>query len=291
MQRDANNSKLQSILSNWQHLPIQEQPALLKTFTAGLNHQTYLIGSREDKYVLKLFTEPNRPAIKAQQWAAQHSLAPRVLYASDQYDLVLMHYQAGKTAKPGALNTRQLANLAISLRQLHKLPCDNLEPIVGHFDLQQFCQNYLDKIDDPEIHRIHQALQPALELFLNDPTPWCLCHNDLVVDNIFLGQQQSTFIDWEYTQMHNPWFDLAAVIYYLKLDQQQIQRFLFHYNREWQTSKGNIAKSTIVVAAHCAVIWLDVLWHLAKTRLYSVSETQLAIDHLHQLVEKLKTSE
>jgi thiamine kinase-like enzyme len=97
-------------------------------------------------------------------------------------------------------------------------------------------------------------------VFEHDNTAWCVCHNDLVAANCFVIEQQAQFIDWEYARRHNPWFDLAAIVVYLRLDDRQANWFLQHYRGDWSACKDE----PIYHAAQCALLWGDILWHLAR---------------------------
>ena len=120
-------------------------------------------------------------------------------------------------------------------------------------------------------------------LFLNDETQWCLCHNDLVQDNCFIVKQRSLFIDWEYSQRNNPWFDLAAIIYYFQLDIRQSMFFLNAYRPTWESK---VTKS-IYYTSQCALLWADILWHLARSNGEAWPHLENKMDDLKSLAKRL----
>jgi thiamine kinase-like enzyme len=260
------DKKLSNILSNWQQLPLDEQPKFIRTFTAGLNHQTHLVQSGSKQYVLKLFEQPEPSAITVQRWAANHGLAPEIFFANADRDIALMDYVGNATIGRSDISQSTLKSIATALRQLHDLPSSELSMDVGKFDLIQFCETYLKQIEtsDTLSPKIHKQLLPALNIFLDDKTQPCICHNDLVTANCFLlenvSEQSVVFIDWEYAQLHNPWFDLAAIIYYCELTPDETQLFLDNYHSGW----GDKLATPLEVAAQSSLLWGDMLWHLAR---------------------------
>ena len=260
------NKNLLDALSNWQEMPLDGQPRLIKTFTAGLNHATHLIQADSKQFVLKLFEQAEPGAITAQQWAANQGLAPRIIFANPRNDIILMDYVGSATITRSDINQNTLKLLATALRQLHDSPTSKLINDVGEFNLIKFCEIYLKQIEtsDTVSPQIHKLLIPALNVFMQDETQFCICHNDLVTANCFLTgtapQQNALFIDWEYAQLNNPWFDLAAIIYYFELRPDEVQEFLNYYQGGWATKVG----TSIEVVSQISLLWGDMLWHLAR---------------------------
>lgn len=284
--------KLTEALNNWREMPLDQPPEVVKTFTAGLNHQTHLIQSGSTQFVLKLFQQAEPNAIAAQQWATKHGLAPRIVYANQSSDIVLMEFVTSNTITHSDITHDTLKLLAMALRKLHDLPTSELARKIGHFDLKQFCETYLKQVDQPDTlsPKIHAQLLPALNTFIHDNTPHCICHNDLVTANCFVAgtvaQPKAFFIDWEYAQIHNPWFDLAAIIYYFKLTADQSKDFLNHYRDGWACQ----FEAPISVAAQISLLWGDMLWHLARGDWNSWPDLQKKLADLRQLALKLDIS-
>ena len=281
---------LSDILTNWHEMPLDEQPKLIKTFTAGLNHETHLVQSANKQYVLKLFQQAEPRAITVQRWAADHGLAPEIFYANQRRDIVLMDYLATETINRSDINQNTLKMLATALRRLHELPGSELADDIGQFDLLEFCKTYLKQIDasDTLSQQIYTQLLPVLTIFTQDNTPYCICHNDLVTANCFVvgdaQKQKALFIDWEYAQLHNPWFDLTAIIYYFELSADEAQFFLNQYRNGWASKFG----TPIEVAAQISLLWGDMLWHLARGGWSAWPNLEKKLADLRQLALKLE---
>lgn len=260
-QSKLDSARLNSVLENWQTMPLEEQPIYIKSFAYGLNNETHLISSNTQYRVLKLFTRPNSKAITAQNIAAQKQIAPRILYTNGKLDLALIEYIDSVTASP-PLEPHEIKNLAKTLKQLHSSTGASLTHQLGNFNLIGSYIRYLGEIgaNNDFVYSLHKQIEPIVSLFLNDKTQWCICHNDLVKENCFITEQGVKFIDWEYCQVNNPWFDLSTLIYSFKMDDQQTNKFIHAYNPQWLSTLN----SPLYFSAMVSMLWCDVLWFLAR---------------------------
>lgn len=253
-----NNHRLNQVLNEWQKMPFDQKPRLLKTFTAGLNHETHLLRVGDQKVVFKLFSHSQHDAIEAQIWANRIGVAPRVIHANFEENFAVFQYIDTATLSTETVSNSELECIAAGLSKLHT----STEPLssVGDFEIIDFCELYLNNTikNNSFIQNIHKQNLPILEMFRNDNTAWTNCHNDLVAENCFVVNRRAQFIDWEYAKQHNPWFDLAAIIYYLKLDAESAKLFLSNYRNGW----GKHFDSDIYYSSQCALLWGDMLWHL-----------------------------
>jgi len=244
-------------LGEWRNWGLSQKPRLRKTFTDGQNHFTGLIQSGEHDYILKVFNHSFDQAVTAQRWASSIGIAPAVSFAKD--NLAVFEYEADVLHQRDDVQQVNIEKIAAALTTLHQQPHKNVE-CLGYFDLLKFCDEYL-ATTDIQTHNWHQALMPALEIFINDPTPWCFCHNDLVKENCVIQAERALFIDWEFAQRHNPWFDLAAIVVYFRLSDAQSTALLKCYYQNWQDK----IQQPIFYAAQIAVLWGDLLWNLSRS--------------------------
>lgn len=266
-------------------MPFPQKPSVIKKFSDGLNHQTYLITCADKLFVLKLFSAPSPQAISAQKIAAQNKLAPGVLYVNESFDVALFEYIDEQSLDSKNLSDTDLITLATGLQQLHSISTDKLIGQFDEFDLTTTLETYLQAINpsDKIIRRIHQRLKPAIDHYLSDPTKRCFCHNDLVAENCFIASRQALYIDWEYAQINNPWFDIAALIYYFNLSQGQVELLLKHYRPNWEAK----ANSPILYASLCALLWCDILWHRAKGHSEKRADIERKIARLSEVAAQL----
>lgn len=257
-------SKLSQALNNWQHWPMARRPKLLRVFTQGLNHTSGFISDGDNHFVLKIFANADPRAIDIQKFAAKHDLAPEILYANPESTLCLSRFIEDGALSKETISSATIQNIARALHKLHKLSDDPFCKDLGEFDYKNYCVQYLSDIRSNGfgILELQQQLKPILNHFIEDSSPKVLCHNDLVSENCFIEEDSVRFIDWEYAQFNNPWFDIAAVIYYLGLNQESAKLFLKHYHPDYLA----LALTPIYYSSQCALLWIDILWHLAQER-------------------------
>ena len=240
---------LKSTLNHWQDWGFDSKPYLMQTFTQGQSHHTGLIDVDGKYFVLKVFNHSFEQALVAERWANTQGLSPNIIYAAD--GVQILEYIEAEVYTPS-----KLPKLANNLHKLHTAGAPNKK----RFNLIQFANEYLINADDIT-NTWHQQLLPTLIEFINDPTPWVFCHNDLVKENCLFDQRGTVFfIDWEFAQKHNPWFDLAAIMLYFDLNKAQSRSFLEAYETTW----SNKVSERIFYSSQVSLLWTDLLWNMHK---------------------------
>ena len=220
----ARSRVLSSALKHWSSWAyFSSPPKLIKEFDDGLSHACGLIGDARKQAVLKVFNgceSQFEQAVSMQKCAAATGLAPAVIAHTTAHKALLMKYI---DRKPWEMNSTALAAIAEALASLHQMPVTDAIVRFGQFNMRDYCLQYLDEIGQRGAIGIwakqqHAKLEQQLLEFDHSQAKSYLCHNDLVAANILLRNNEVTFIDWEYAQLNSPWFDLAAVIFYLNLN-------------------------------------------------------------------------
>lgn len=254
-------------LKDWQDWGFSSKPECLKKFSDGENHHCWLISAEQQHWVVKQFEHSFNVAKSMQELAADYNLAPAIRFAKEP--ILLMEYLVSKDK---AAHSSNLNEIAKSLAELHQKVMPPVNQSIS-FDIFSFANDYL--VNGKDIDKCwHRALMPALDHFVSDDTPQCFCHNDLVLDNIIIGKDEVRFIDWEYASLNNPWFDLAAIIVYAKLNEAQSSELLAAYKKGWD-SKVN---DKIFISAQISLLWLDLVWHSARFASYRTS-------HKHRFIQ------
>lgn len=248
---------------------------LVRVFEDGLSHNTALFYSTEKEFVLKSFKgrdQLSRQAIQAQVFTSRYELSPKVFYSNIEKGILVCEFinipALGQVPNTERSNS-QLLRVADSLSTLHNIEVSADIEALGHFDIVGFCSLYVDTASDA-IKRQHELLLPSIIEFQKSTTR-VFCHNDLVADNIFCLEKalsknaspetdSTIFIDWEYAQLNDPWFDLAAVVFYLGLNQNSTELFLNQYFLKNADTKHNHPQR--LLEATTVLLWGDVLWHL-----------------------------
>ncbi|MCZ6829375.1 MAG: phosphotransferase family protein [Gammaproteobacteria bacterium] len=203
--------KVQQALAQWQHwlcpLPLTVEPVVKRTLAGGLSNISVLVASEEREFVLRLDGQsPQRLGLsRAAEWrahqnAAARELAPQPVYFNPELGVLISAYcpQNELLLRDG----EELDALAELLRSIHSLPPVKfrLQPLAraAHY------QGLLGESMLPE-----EFVKACARLQTSASA--CLCHNDLLRENRLQQNGHLMAIDWEYTAMGDPWFDLAVI--------------------------------------------------------------------------------
>lgn len=146
-------------------------------------------------------------------------LCPKFVWA-DEHALVTEYTRGRHWIAPTGFT--QLINQVRQLHQ-HQLP-------INEFNLLDHADSYwarLPIIVQTENLNFFQQQRNHLQATLERYPDQCLCHNDLIPENIIQHHDKFTFIDWEYAAYNSPYFDLATLAEFAPLSSRQ-QRELSH---------------------------------------------------------------
>jgi len=208
-----------------QRLPGWEDAAC-KLLHGGLSNRTWLLTKADQRAVLKIDEQSREAPLNTraqeatiQTAAADAGLANAVLFEGD--GLFLTAYVKGEVWSVASFEQdRNLELLGMALRGVHALP-----PAGSTFDAAGAAQRYASVIEFDEglVARCVEIIDSV-----GAPRELCLCHNDLVAENI-LATPGIRFLDWEYACDNDPLFDLATVVEHHGLDERQATRLLDAY--------------------------------------------------------------
>jgi len=109
------------------------------------------------------------------------------------------------------------------------------EAFAGSTNLQALLERYYSLMPPTHQSLLQQdyqlALQKIASLTDRDETR-VPSHNDLVLENILVDQQQCWFIDWEYSAMSSPYWDLATLCNAGNFTDEQCALVLQLYNED-----------------------------------------------------------
>lgn len=206
-------------LPNW-------RGAVCSALDGGLSNSTWLLEKSGRKAVLKYDSQersaPYNTRIeeaRVQSVAAEAGLANPVLYVDAR--VLLSEYAEGEVWAPKSLDDpTNLERLTRALRQLHALP-----PTGRRFDSAAAANIYARDIDGR-----HDLVAMCTEIATaaGRPEKVCLCHNDLVAENI-IDSPDVRFLDWEYACDNSPLFDLATVVEHHGLSEDRAIHLLDAY--------------------------------------------------------------
>ena len=273
--------KISSLLS-------EEEEVLSVEQLGGMTNQNYLVKTTNKQYIVKFFGKGTEKLINRQDEKYNLELLKDLDLDVKNY---LFDIEAG-------IKVNEYIESAITLDSTSiKTKFDKIAPILqtihasgkelrGEFAPFEEIKKYESLIEEKIPYANYEAVREAvfsLEKRLADlGVDRKSCHIDLVPENFIESPQGRLYlIDWEYSSMNDPMWDLAALFLESEFTRQEEEDFLSHYESE-QTpvSREKIAIYKILQDA----IWS--LWTVYKEEQgadfgdYGVSRYQRAVKGL-----------
>ena len=273
--------KISSLLS-------QEEEVLSVEQLGGMTNQNYLVKTTNKQYIVKFFGKGTEKLINRQDEKYNLELLKDLDLDVRNY---LFDIEAG-------IKVNEYIESAITLDSTSiKTKFDKIAPILqtihasgkelrGEFAPFEEIKKYESLIEEKIPYVNYEAVREevfSLEKRLADlGVDRKSCHIDLVPENFIESPQGRLYlIDWEYSSMNDPMWDLAALFLESEFTRQEEEDFLSHYESE-QTpvSREKIAIYKILQDA----IWS--LWTVYKEEQgadfgdYGVSRYQRAVKGL-----------
>ena len=273
--------KISSLLS-------QEEEVLSVEQLGGMTNQNYLVKTTNKQYIVKFFGKGTEKLINRQDEKYNLELLKDLDLDVKNY---LFDIEAG-------IKVNEYIESAITLDATSiKTKFDKIAPILqtihasgkelrGEFAPFEEIKKYESLIEEKIPYANYEAVREevfSLEKRLADlGVDRKSCHIDLVPENFIESPQGRLYlIDWEYSSMNDPMWDLAALFLESEFTRQEEEAFLSHYESE-QTpvSREKIAIYKILQDA----IWS--LWTVYKEEQgadfgdYGVSRYQRAVKGL-----------
>ena len=273
--------KISSLLS-------EEEEVLSVEQLGGMTNQNYLVKTTNKQYIVKFFGKGTEKLINRQDEKYNLELLKDLDLDVKNY---LFDIEAG-------IKVNEYIESAITLDSTSiKTKFDKIAPILqtihasgkelrGEFAPFEEIKKYESLIEEKIPYANYEAVREevfSLEKRLADlGVDRKSCHIDLVPENFIESPQGRLYlIDWEYSSMNDPMWDLAALFLESEFTRQEEEAFLSHYESE-QTpvSREKIAIYKILQDA----IWS--LWTVYKEEQgadfgdYGVSRYQRAVKAL-----------
>ena len=156
--------------------------------------------------------------------AAAAGVSPQVLHTIVAWDVFVLEWLDATTMSIDGLRASGMpTRIADTLRRLHAGP-----PFRDDFDMIRLSERYLALVDERRIaipagYREHLDRIPRIEAALaRDRVPPVPCHNDLLADNYLDDGTNLWIVDFEYSGMNDPAFELGNTAQELGFDDAQV---------------------------------------------------------------------
>ena len=266
----------------------EEEEVLSVEQLGGMTNQNYLVKTTNKQYIVKFFGKGTEKLINRQDEKYNLELlkdldldVKNYLFDIDAGIKVNEYIESAITLDSTSIKTK-FDKIAPILQTIHA----SGKELRGEFAPFEEIKKYESLIEEKIPYANYEAVREevfALEKRLADlGVDRKSCHIDLVPENFIESPQGRLYlIDWEYSSMNDPMWDLAALFLESEFTRQEEEAFLSHYESE-QTpvSREKIAIYKILQDA----IWS--LWTVYKEEQgadfgdYGVSRYQRAVKGL-----------
>ena len=224
--------KISSLLS-------EEEEVLSVEQLGGMTNQNYLVKTTNKQYIVKFFGKGTEKLINRQDEKYNLELLKDLDLDVKNY---LFDIEAG-------IKVNEYIESAITLDSTSiKTKFDKISPILqtihasgkelrGEFAPFEEIKKYESLIEEKIPYANYEAVREevfSLEKRLADlGVDRKSCHIDLVPENFIESPQGRLYlIDWEYSSMNDPMWDLAALFLESEFTRQEEEAFLSHYDSE-----------------------------------------------------------
>lgn len=170
------------------------------------------------------------------QLATELNLNPKLYYYNLESGIKITEYvNQSQTLSPKIVNNKGILKMIVAtLTTLHtsKLTFTN------NFDVFEQYRNYIKTLTKNEIKYYNFEETESFFYYLekkikNNPNELVACHNDPVPENFLLKNNTIYLIDWEYSGMNDPIWDISAFFEESKLSEELENYFLeLYYNKK-----------------------------------------------------------
>ena len=201
----------------------------------GYTNFNFRLRNREQDWVLRIPREPTDRFIDRaaeahdQALACELGIAPRPAWRDDSGLMLTPTLAASRNPLARDFAHRATLEAVLDpLRRLHR----SRGSFRGRIDLPALLTRYYALLDETLQRKFRHRLRAALELLplvADRDLDYVPSHNDLVLENLLIDGEQLWLIDWEFSAMASPYWDLATLCNAAGLDYRQSVELLHRY--------------------------------------------------------------
>lgn len=268
----------------------KENITSIKRTPGGETNTSYFVTINEENFVVRLPGKGTDQLID--RHAERESLIygtmigvnPELVYFDVNSGVKITRQIEGATQlTPESVRQLNLMKEVVNLfKQLHQAqtPMDhqfNLFKLISHYENLVYEENRVQSGKLDPLKLVIWELKTVYEAFLIEQTP---CHIDAACSNLLIDKNNRLYlIDWEYSGMFDPLWDIATLSFSLKLTEEEEMFFLTYYFRRQPHTEE-------LQRLHLLKIFLDYNWGLWYFYKQAKGE-----DHGNQGVERMRRAE
>ncbi len=259
------------------------QPLALQKLAASSTNDNYYVHTHRGHYLLRHYASFVEGVCRQQELRCQHAaaaiaVAPAPLCLNNHQRMLVSEFLTHSRHFDWRLHHAELWQLISKLASLHRLNVQTpvLDAVVYLEQLKAAIPGLIcTSSDDAD----WQRLLAAATAFVALPQDIVLCHMDLHSGNILLQQQKLWLIDFEYCQLADSSFDLAALSINLGMSRSEESKMLLYYlEHRAQANEALLEKLQLAKQIYSGFCWL---WY--RNLPNSEAKAQRAQDKLRQL--------
>ncbi|OOF69926.1 choline/ethanolamine kinase family protein, partial [Rodentibacter caecimuris] len=206
----------------------------------GMTNSNFLVSSKNEKYVVRLPKKLTSIMINREyekfnsSVMSQNGYNVETLYFNHKTGIKITRYLE-KSIVLNHTDIQKNKNLELIAKRLYNLHTSNIK-LANVFDIKLEFNKYLSLLKDKSnFYKFNDTIDKIVCFFYKvidcldykyKKLPLVPCHNDLVPENILISDNKTYFIDWEYSGMNYPLFDISALFLESNLDYFQQKDFL-----------------------------------------------------------------
>lgn len=201
----------------------------------GYTNRNFRLHNQQHDWVLRIPLPVTNRFIDREAEAANQAcasdlgIAPRPAWRDDTGLSLTPTLAASRSITAADLTDHAtLSSIVEVLRKLHASECR----FKGRVQIELLLSRYYSMLNPALQQQYRQRMLAARELIplLQDrDRDYVASHNDLVLENLLLGQDQPWLIDWEFSAMASPYWDLATLCNAAGFDYRQSVQLLGIY--------------------------------------------------------------
>lgn len=260
----------------------------IKKIDSGFNNDNYLIN---DAYVMRVPKENGDTTISFKNEKTVYDSIEKLNISEKvvNYDVLsgikITKFCHGTRQYANTLTDEQIFYVARKLKKLHNCKIQVPFFYMMFNKINIYKQNISE---DLLINKNYESkiIKEVTKIFAK--SPFVLCHNDLVKNNLLFKYDDVFLIDWEYASMNNLYFDLASFISENNLNEKQQELFLSKYfGYRYNDIKRNRVKTFIRFQNILFYYWSLYLYNKRKDKRY----LEIRDDKLRRIIEDKKNSD
>ncbi len=255
---------------------------IIEKLAGGPASHSWLLSAGDEKFVLRMDRQIarrlglNRQAeLEILNSVAAAGIGPKVVWADPVKGILVTSYISGNAWNAvDVQNPVKLEKLATTLRHLHSIP-----PKGPAFMAEKSALLYAKSAGTEKAMQIANQVAVLAKKLLSETKRTAICHNDLVYSNI-IGDGPVRLIDWEYSAVGDPFFDLAIVVRHHQLNAERTACFFKAY------SDKPVEKHLSRLESFCRLYdQLAALWYLSVIR--QAGQNEILDEELNRILTRL----